>query len=85
MVDRESLKTLLEGAVVNVVFQKKDMSMRSMDCTLQPHLLPAQVDLEEAISKKEPNLETLVVWDTIAEGWRSFRLDSVKTIAGEPV
>jgi hypothetical protein len=40
--------------------------------------LPAQVDLEEAIQKKKPNPDALAVWDVEANGWRSFRWDSLQ-------
>lgn len=71
------LKQLLREGVVSVVFTKKDGSERVMICTLNPELLPAQTDIEEAVQKKTPNPDILAVWDLEAQGWRSFRYDSI--------
>ena len=71
------LKTTLHDGVVRVVFIKKDGTERTMYCTLKADLLPVQTDLEEAVQKKTPNPDVLVVWDTEALGWRSFRYDSI--------
>ena len=71
------LKSELFKNIVNVTFIKKDGTQRSMRCTLQPELLPAQTDLEEAVQKKTPNPDVLAVWDLEKEGWRSFRYDSI--------
>ena len=87
MTNRENLKQLLQNAAITVDFQKVDGTMRKMECTLREDMLPEQVDIDEVVArgKKPENPETLVVWDLIAEGWRSFRVDSVKTINGEPM
>lgn len=71
------LKQLLREGVVSVVFTKKDGSERVMISTLNPELLPAQTDIEEAVQKKTPNPDILAVWDLEAQGWRSFRYDSI--------
>jgi len=71
------LKNLLREKTVQVVFIKKDGTERKMLCTLNADLLPAQTDLEEAVQKKTPNPDVLAVWDLEAQGWRSFRYDSI--------
>lgn len=71
------LKEILHLGQVNVTFIKKDGTERKMQCTLRSDLLPTQTDLEEAVQKKTPNPDVLAVWDLEAEGWRSFRYDSV--------
>lgn len=71
------LKEQLHNGVIRVVFMKKDGTERKMLCTLKADLLPAQTDLEEAVQKKTPNPDVLAVWDVEAQGWRSFRYDSV--------
>jgi len=48
-----------------------------MLCTLNPDLLPAQIDIEESVQKKTQNPDILAVYDLEKEGWRSFRYDSV--------
>lgn len=71
------LKNALYNGVVRVVFLKKDGTERKMLCTLKADLLPAQTDIEEAVQKKTPNPAVLAVWDVEAQGWRSFRWDSI--------
>jgi hypothetical protein len=51
-----------------------------MRCTLLEQFLPQQTDLEEAIERNsKKNNEVISVWDLEAEGWRSFRVDSILT------
>ena len=71
------LKNALHNGVVEVLFLKKDGTERRLICTLKADLLPAQTDLEEAVQKKTPNPDVLAVWDVEANGWRSFRYDSI--------
>lgn len=71
------LNELLHKAIVNVIFVKKDGTERKMKCTLHSKYLPQQTDIEEQVQKKTPNPDVLAVWDLEAEGWRSFRYDSV--------
>jgi hypothetical protein len=71
------LKNLLQEESVRVLFVKKDGTERIMYCTLKADLLPTQTDLEEAVQKKTPNPDVLAVWDLEAQGWRSFRYDSI--------
>jgi hypothetical protein len=80
MMDRYELKETLSKGVVTVTFDKRDGSLREMRCTLQPDLLPPQLLQENETPRKE-NLEVLSVWDIESHGWRSFRMDSIKSIA----
>ena len=69
---------LVEGLkknVIKVTFTKVNGDERVMRCTLHNSVLP-----EQPISgiKKKENQETLSVWDLDNDGWRSFRLDSIK-------
>jgi hypothetical protein len=74
------LREILKQNVVNLVFIKKDGSERKMRCTLLEQFLPQQTDLEEAIERNsKKNNEVISVWDLEAEGWRSFRVDSILT------
>lgn len=79
-------KTLVVGAlhekVCEIVFTKANGDERVLHGTLKEDLLPQQIDVEEAIQKKtkKPNPDVLAVYDVQAEGWRSFRWDSVKNI-----
>ena len=80
---REQMRDLLKQSICEVVFQKADGTPRVMRCTLLSSYLPPPNP--DAKPRKE-NLEAVPVWDVEAEGWRSFRVDSVKsfmTIEGD--
>lgn len=77
MIDRYALKETLENGVVTVTFAKADGSLREMRCTLMPGSLPPQL-LQENTRKE--NLDVMSVWDVDANGWRSFRLDSIQSV-----
>jgi hypothetical protein len=52
-----------------------------MRCTLQSSFLPPQLLREEGDAKQRTTLDTvLCVWDLDAGGWRSFRMDSIKSV-----
>ena len=75
--------TILEAArqgVITVRFTKKNGDERIMKCTLLSEYLPQQKDIEEVSTKENSNL--LAVWDVEANGWRSFRIDSVISLNG---
>lgn len=78
MTKDEMKKALVEG-VCEVVFQKVGGEERTMNCTLDPKVLPTAVATDEEINRnRTPNEAVQVVWDVEADGWRSFRIDSVK-------
>jgi esterase/lipase superfamily enzyme len=79
-VERDQLQQLLKTSTVRITFEKVNGEKRVMNCTLQEQLLPDQIDLEEVISEKRINLETLAVWDLDKKDWRSFRLDKILDI-----
>jgi len=73
---------LVEGLkrnVIKVTFTKVNGEERVMNCTLHQSVLPEKYISEDIIKKKE-NPDVLSVWDIDKNGWRSFRLDSVKEI-----
>ena len=75
--------TILEAArqgVITVRFTKMNGDERIMKCTLLSEYLPQQKDIEEVSTKENSNL--LAVWDVEANGWRSFRIDSVISLNG---
>jgi hypothetical protein len=82
MMNKYELKQQLQGNVATVVFTKADGTERTMRCTLLAEYLPvpegAQL-LTESVRKENDNV--LSVWDIENGGWRSFRLDSIKSIA----
>lgn len=73
------LKNLLAAGELTVVFTKKDGTERTMLCTRNMDLIPANTVNEER-SKKHVNPDVLPVYDIKEEGWRSFRYDSIKEI-----
>lgn len=79
MMDRYELKQTLQGSIATVVFEKADGTLREMRCTLRPEYLPPQLLQEGAVARAE-NLSVLSVWDIENGGWRSFRMDSIKSI-----
>lgn len=78
--NQQEIKDALHTNVCTVTFTKVNGDERVMKCTLKEALLPAQIDVEESIEKKTktPNPDVLAVYDVTAEGWRSFRWDSLK-------
>ena len=82
-VSREQVVELLRNDVAEVNFTKTDGSDRVMSCTLLAEVLSQRVP-DTGVStkppKKAPNPHTVAVFDLEADGWRSFRLDSVKSI-----
>lgn len=75
--NRDQMLEALRENVVYVEFTKADGSTRKMNCTLDPKYLPEQKPQDPDKPKKEPNLEIIPVWDIEADGFRSFRLDSI--------
>jgi len=80
--DRDTLKSNLKEWIMTVFFEKKDGSLRTMRCTLASQHLPVA---EEKESKRKENLDTISVWDLENNGWRSFRLDKVKSVRYDSV
>jgi len=78
---KENLIDMLRNNVVTVTFTKVNGQERIMKCTLMAEYVPnaptnnGQVLLEESESK------AISVWNTELNGWRSFRVDSVKSIS----
>lgn len=82
MMNRDELMSMLTDNVCEVTFTKVNGDERVMSCTLQKDMIPNATKDDTLSQAKIRNLneEVLPVWDTKAEGWRSFRVDSVKQI-----
>ena len=82
MLNKHELKEVLQNGVVTVVFTKVDGSERTMKCTLLPEYMPAVAQGQQLLNEnsKPENPNVLSVWDLDNGGWRSFRVDSVKTL-----
>jgi len=78
---RATFLTMLQENVMEITFTKTDGTERVMVCSLHPSLLPAvEVSTDPTAPKKERkiNLSVIACFDLEANGWRSFRLDSIK-------
>jgi|LWDU01.1.fsa_nt_gi hypothetical protein len=91
---REDIVELLYNDVATITFTKADGTERVMVCTLLQEVLKDQLtDIptpnfdkepiidESQLPKKEVNQNTIAVYDVQVEDWRSFRVDSVKSIS----
>lgn len=69
----------LQNGVITVKFEKVDGTERTMQCTLLPQYLPEEYrDKAPMLTETAP--QTISVWSVEDSGWRSFRIDSVKTV-----
>ena len=73
------LKSHLKMGAVELTFQKKDGTMRIMNCTLEESKLPVYEKKTERT--KTVSTESLSVRDLDKNEWRSFRYDSIQQIA----
>ena len=81
MLNKYEMKQQLQGNVATVVFTKADGTERTMRCTLLAEYLPAPEGPQLLTeSTRKENDSVLSVWDIENGGWRSFRLDSIKSI-----
>ena len=51
-----------------------------MKCTLSENTIPISTETTKAVVKKKHNADVLPVWDIEANGWRSFRYDSIQSV-----
>ena len=65
----------MEQSIVEVTFTKKDGTERVMNCTLLEDYLP-----ETTGAGRSAGSDALAVFDVDADGWRSFRWDSIKAV-----
>lgn len=80
--DYDYVKDLLVHGIVTVRFTKADGSERIMKCTLRKDILPQP---DYLTNLQAHDTERLAVWDIENEGWRSFRLDSIKAVTIAPI
>lgn len=78
--DYNGLVNMLRNAVMVVTFEKVDGTTRVMQCTLKPEYLPEEYR-NKAPMLTETAPQTISVWDTENSGWRSFRVDSVRSVS----
>jgi len=83
---KDIVKKLLSEGVITIQFTKvSDGSVRTMKCTTKTELLP-QTELDEsgAVKKpRKPNDAVQAVFDVEAQGWRSFRWESLTSYSDD--
>lgn len=75
---KRTLVSWLSESVCEVTFTKIDGSQRVMPCTLNSSYLPPKIG--ESVKTKVENPNTISVWCTDKNAWRSFRIDSVSKV-----
>ena len=78
---KENLIDMLRNNVVTVTFTKVNGEERVMKCTLLPEYVPNATTNNGQVLLQESESKAVSVWDVHANGWRSFRVDSVKSIS----
>lgn len=78
---REWLKSLLKSGVVTLNFTKNDGTKRKLKATLQESVLPKVETATAATTVRKQSDEVQPVYDLEAEGWRSFRWDSLTAVS----
>lgn len=73
------LLDLLQKNVVEVTFTKVNGELRTMPCTLVAGQLPT-TKISEGKERKRSN-ESISVWCTDKNEWRSFRVDNVTNVS----
>ena len=68
---------LLKETTVTVTFFKINGERRVMDCTLDESKIPND-KLPKGTSNKKNPTDSIAVFDTQKQEWRSFRFDSIK-------
>lgn len=71
----------LKTHVAQVKFKKVNGDIRNMRCTLREDLIPAEPVSATPKRQHDANGQVVAVYDLEANGWRSFRVDSVIELA----
>ena len=72
----------LKFGPVTLTFTKKDGSDRVMKCTTNPtYIMFKDPSILESKSDRKVNEDVMPVYDLDVGGWRSFRWDSIKSVA----
>ena len=72
----------LKYGPVTLTFTKKDGSDRIMKCTTNPtYIMFKDPSILESKSDRKVNEDVMPVYDLDAGVWRSFRWDSIKSVA----
>jgi hypothetical protein len=81
MTSKAEITDMLSERIVTVKFKKADGSGRVMKCTLMQSMIPQTTktvaETNNTVKERRENDSVVAAWDVEAEGWRSFRLDSI--------
>ena len=79
---KENMLEMLRNNVVSITFTKVDGTERVMKCTLLPEYVPnAPMNNGKVLLQEGRGSDNISVWDIESNGWRSFRINSVKNIS----
>lgn len=78
---RDGLIDTLRHNIVTVTFTKVNGDERVMTCTLLSEHIPNAPITNGEVVVKQTSSNTVSVWDINANGWRSFRVENVKSIS----
>ena len=78
---RQEIEISLKRGKFLVDFTKVNGDQRKLLCTLSQKFMPrAEFNVSRATAKRQQSTETLSVWDLESESWKSFRINSVKSL-----
>ena len=86
---KDWLKSILNDGVATITFTKRDGTERAMKCTLDRKMLPQvihetntdnSIDFPKTKKVRAISDDVLPVYDIEAQGWRSFRWDSITKV-----
>jgi len=78
IITKEELLTALKAGQVCLTFEKKDHTIRVMNCTLQEDKVIAYEKKTSRVRKV--NDEVVPVFDIDKQEWRSVRLESIQQV-----
>ena len=78
--DRADIKSRLESGIWDITFTKVDGTERTMPCTLDPAILPPVNISEDRKPVRNTNPDTMRVYVTDVQQWRSFRVANLISI-----
>jgi hypothetical protein len=79
---RDNIIKILSEGIHTIKFTKVDGTERTMTCTLDPAILPSLDLKEEKSVPRKLNIDTLRVFVTDINEWRSFRIENLIEIKG---
>lgn len=79
--EKEEVLEKLQSGICEVVFTKVDGTERVIKCTLKTDLLPVREVKEDAPVRAKSSTDSISVFETDLQEWRSFKLANLKSIA----